>query len=105
MDGSMLAALRIERFLDAEVDFDIGLLEATATIEPGFSTQLSGAFRDKYSERIGELGLTLAQFARTYSHPGDPRLTPDGGGAYSRPVVARRTSGCTGLSSSRHLAV
>jgi PPOX class probable F420-dependent enzyme len=62
-------------FGNAEDDFDIGLLEATAMIEPGFATELPVAFRDKYSDRIGRLGLTPAQFARTYSQT--IRLTPD----------------------------
>jgi PPOX class probable F420-dependent enzyme len=60
---------------DAEDDFDVGLIEATAVLadEPTPLT-LPAAFREKYAGRIGELGLTPAQFARTY--PQVIRLTP-----------------------------
>jgi PPOX class probable F420-dependent enzyme len=60
---------------DAEDDFDVGLIEATAVLadEPTPLT-LPTAFREKYAGRIAELGLTPAQFARTY--PQVIRLTP-----------------------------
>jgi PPOX class probable F420-dependent enzyme len=60
---------------DAEDDFDVGLIEAVAELadEPTPLT-LPTAFRAKYAERIAELGLTPAQFARTY--PQLIRLTP-----------------------------
>jgi PPOX class probable F420-dependent enzyme len=83
---------------DAEDDFDIGLLKATATVEPPSSSpELPGVFSAKYSDRIHDLGLTLAQFARTYSQT--IRLTPDralGWHGRSRPAsiadAARRLS-------------
>lgn len=53
---------------DADDDFDIGLLEATAHVEPTLDAEaLPAVFRDKYAERIGGLGLTAEQFARTYA--------------------------------------
>src|SRR4029079_2314725 len=60
---------------DAEDDFDVGLIEATAVLadEPTPLT-LPTAFREKYAGRIAELGLTPAQFARIY--PQVIRLTP-----------------------------
>jgi PPOX class probable F420-dependent enzyme len=124
MDGSMLAALRVERFLerepviwlsttrpdgaphlvptwfawdgativirskpgarkvdnlrrdpramlalgDADDDFDIGLLEATARVETTPDpAPLPAVYRAKYAERIAALGLTVDQFARTYA--------------------------------------
>lgn len=53
---------------DAEDDFDIGLLEATAVL-PAEPTPLDlpPGFVAKYGPRIDGLGLTPAQFARTYS--------------------------------------
>lgn len=53
---------------DAEADFDVGLLEATAElpVEPT-PLELPATFRAKYAERIAALGLIPAQFARTYS--------------------------------------
>jgi PPOX class probable F420-dependent enzyme len=58
---------------DAEDDFDVGLLEATADCldEPG---ALPPAFLAKYAARIAELGLTPERFAATYSQV--IRLTP-----------------------------
>jgi len=51
---------------DADDDFDIGLLEATAHVEPALDAEaLPAVFRDKYAERIGRLGLTAEQFGRT----------------------------------------
>jgi PPOX class probable F420-dependent enzyme len=53
---------------DADDDFDIGLLEATARVEETDTIEpLPAEFRAKYAERIAALGLTEAQFARTYS--------------------------------------
>jgi PPOX class probable F420-dependent enzyme len=58
---------------DAEDDFDVGLLEATAErIED--SGTLTPAFTEKYAERIASLGLTPEQFAAIYSLT--IRLTP-----------------------------
>jgi PPOX class probable F420-dependent enzyme len=89
---------------DAEDDFDVGLLEATAWLEPdGGGTDLPDVFRAKYADRIGQLGLTLAQFARMYSQ--SIRLTPDralGWHGRTRPGsivdAARRLSATTQLS-------
>lgn len=60
---------------DAEDDFDVGMLEAVATIddEPTPLT-LPAGFAAKYATRIAELGMTVAQFARVYSRV--IRLTP-----------------------------
>jgi PPOX class probable F420-dependent enzyme len=58
---------------DAEADFDVSLLEATAECVDG-PAQLPAAFLAKYAERIAELGLTPEQFAATYSL--QIRLTP-----------------------------
>jgi PPOX class probable F420-dependent enzyme len=53
---------------DAEDDFDVGMFEAVAEIvaEPT-PLELPGDFATKYAQRIADLGLTAAQFARTYS--------------------------------------
>ncbi len=53
---------------DAEADFDVGLLEAMADLpdEPT-PLDLPPGFVAKYGPRIELLGLTPAQFARTYS--------------------------------------
>lgn len=53
---------------DADDDFDVGLLEATARLsdEPT-PLDLPPGFLAKYEARIAGLGLTPAQFARTYS--------------------------------------
>ena len=53
---------------DADDDFDVGLLEATArlSVDPT-PLELPAGFLDKYALRISALGLTPAQFARTYS--------------------------------------
>ena len=53
---------------DAEADFDVGLLEALAEVssEPT-PLDLPDGFAAKYSLRVAALGLTPAQFARTYS--------------------------------------
>lgn len=53
---------------DADDDFDIGLLEATARVAPApDGAPLPAAYRDKYAERIAGLGMTVDQFARTYA--------------------------------------
>ena len=53
---------------DAEDDFDVGLLEATAQVEtPALADPLPAAFIAKYRDRIAGLGLTPDEFARTYS--------------------------------------
>jgi len=53
---------------DAEADFDVGLLEATAEVVDGpVSPSLPPGFDAKYAARIRALDLTPAQFARTYS--------------------------------------
>ena len=53
---------------DAEDDFDVGLLEATAVVgsEPT-PLELPPGFAAKYGTRIEAMGLTVAQFARTYT--------------------------------------
>lgn len=51
---------------DADEDFDVGLLEADATIVDA-PEPLPGAFVDKYGARIAALGLTPVQFAATYA--------------------------------------
>lgn len=53
---------------DAEADFDVGLLEATAEL-PAEPTplELPPGFVAKYGAKLEALGLTPAQFARTYS--------------------------------------
>lgn len=58
---------------DAEDDFDVGLLEATAELieEAG---GLTPAFAAKYADRIARLGLTPERFAAIYSLT--IRLTP-----------------------------
>ena len=58
---------------DAEADFDVGLLEATAECIDG-PAELPPAFLAKYAERIADLGLTPQQFAATYSQ--QVRLVP-----------------------------
>lgn len=53
---------------DADDDFDVGLLRARGAIDPDPTpTALPPGFVEKYGERIADLGLTPAQFARTYS--------------------------------------
>jgi len=53
---------------DADDDFDVGLLEATAILSAQPTPlELPPGFLAKYGERIAALGLTAAQFARTYS--------------------------------------
>ena len=60
---------------DAEDDFDVGLLRATARVEtPAIADPLPEPFVAKYRERIAGLGLTTDEFARTYS--ATIRLTP-----------------------------
>jgi PPOX class probable F420-dependent enzyme len=59
---------------DAEDDFDVGLLEASADVDDGRGDDLPEAFVAKYRERIAGLGLTMAEFAATYS--ATIRLTP-----------------------------
>jgi PPOX class probable F420-dependent enzyme len=58
---------------DAEDDFDVGLLEARASVDDD-ETELPAAFIAKYRERIAALGLTATEFASTYS--ATIRLTP-----------------------------
>jgi PPOX class probable F420-dependent enzyme len=58
---------------DAEADFDVGLLEATAECVDG-PPALPEPFLAKYAERIAELGLTPERFAAIYSQ--HIRLTP-----------------------------
>jgi PPOX class probable F420-dependent enzyme len=61
---------------DAEDDFDVGLLRATADVDvPSKAPALPAAFLLKYGTRIAELGLTPAEFAATYS--ATIRLTPE----------------------------
>jgi PPOX class probable F420-dependent enzyme len=53
---------------DAEDDFDVGMFEATAEVLPEPTPlALPAGFAAKYAERIASMGLTEAQFARTYS--------------------------------------
>lgn len=53
---------------DAEADFDVGLLEARAEVlSAAAPLELPAGFGLKYAARIAALGLTPAQFARTYS--------------------------------------
>ena len=53
---------------DADADFDVSLLEATADLLPEPTpVDLPAGYVAKYAERIEALGLTPAQFARTYS--------------------------------------
>jgi PPOX class probable F420-dependent enzyme len=53
---------------DADADFDVGLLEARAEVlSEAAPLELPAGFGVKYAARIGALGLTPAQFARTYS--------------------------------------
>jgi PPOX class probable F420-dependent enzyme len=60
---------------EADDDFDVGLLEATASLSPDPTPlELPAGFAAKYATKIEELGLTPAQFARTYSQV--IRLTP-----------------------------
>lgn len=60
---------------DAEDDFDVGMLRATAEILPTATPlALPPGFAAKYAQRIAELGLTPAQFARTYAT--HIRITP-----------------------------
>ena len=62
---------------DAEADFDVGLLEATAEVVPTgpVVADLPAAFEAKYARRIQAIGLSLAEFARTY--PQVIRLIPE----------------------------
>ena len=52
---------------DAEDDFDVGLLEATATIVDATPRRCRAAFLAKYASASASLGLTPAQFAATYA--------------------------------------
>lgn len=53
---------------DAEDDFDVGMFEAVAEVLPEPTPlELPDGYAEKYAARIAELGLTVAQFARTYS--------------------------------------
>ena len=58
---------------DADEDFDVGLLEATARVDAAVPA-LPEVFVAKYDDRIAALGLTPAEFAATYS--ATIRLTP-----------------------------
>ncbi len=58
---------------DADDDFDVGLLEATARVDDA-PAPLPAPFLAKYRERISALGLTPDEFAATYS--ATIRLTP-----------------------------
>jgi PPOX class probable F420-dependent enzyme len=88
---------------DAEDDFDIGLLRATARLEPTSGPELPPLFERKYASQIARLGLTPTEFARTYSQV--IRLTPVralGWHGRSRPAsvvaAARRLSVTTAVS-------
>ncbi len=60
---------------DADDDFDVGLLRARGAIDPDPTPlALPPGFLQKYGSRIADLGLTPAQFARTYACV--IRLTP-----------------------------
>ncbi len=60
---------------DADEDFDVGLIEATAElVDAPTPLDLPPAFLAKYAEQIRALGLTPRQFARTYAQV--IRLTP-----------------------------
>ena len=59
---------------DAEDDFDVGLLRATARLETTADPVLPPLFERKYARQIASLGLTPTEFARTYSQ--SIRLTP-----------------------------
>ena len=60
---------------DAEDDFDVGLLQATALVEtPVVADPLPAGFLAKYRDRIAGLGLTPDEFAQTYS--ATIRITP-----------------------------
>jgi PPOX class probable F420-dependent enzyme len=60
---------------DADDDFDVGLLEATASVVDGAApAPLPAPFLAKYRGRIAALGLTPDEFAATYS--ATIRLTP-----------------------------
>lgn len=63
VDGRVMIALG-----DAEDDFDVGMLRATAEVsaEPT-PLDLPAGFAAKYGDRIAALGLTPTQFARTYA--------------------------------------
>jgi PPOX class probable F420-dependent enzyme len=52
---------------DAEDDFDVGLLRATARLESTSGPDLPPLFEHKYASQIARLGLTPTEFARTYS--------------------------------------
>jgi PPOX class probable F420-dependent enzyme len=60
---------------DAEDDFDVGLVEARAELAGGSTPlELPAGFTAKYGQRMAAMGVTPAQFARTYSQV--IRLTP-----------------------------
>jgi len=86
---------------DAEDDFDVGLVEASAEVVAQRGTDdLPAAFIAKYGTRIAELGLTPAQFARTYAQTivltptkmlgWHGRSTPDSVTTAAASVAARR---------------
>jgi PPOX class probable F420-dependent enzyme len=53
---------------DAEDDFDVGMFEAMAElVDEPTPLELPAGFAAKYADKIADLGLTTAQFARTYS--------------------------------------
>jgi hypothetical protein len=53
---------------DAQDDFDVGLLQATAQVEtPSQADPLPATFVAKYRDRIAGLGMTTDEFARIYS--------------------------------------
>lgn len=69
-DGRVMIALG-----DPEEDFDVGMLRAKADVLPDPTPlDLPTGFAAKYGARIAAMGLTPAQFARTYSC--QMRLTP-----------------------------
>lgn len=91
---------------DAEDDFDVGLIEATAemVVEGDAVPELSAPFVAKYGGRIAELGLTPAQFARTYSET--IRLTPGRAlGWHGRSRPASVTEASARLASLRPLSI
>ena len=60
---------------DADDDFDVAMVDATAAlVDDATPLELPAGFVAKYADRIADLGLTPAQFARTYSQV--IRLTP-----------------------------
>lgn len=69
-DGRVMIALG-----DAEDDFDVGMLRAAAvTLAEPTPLDLPAGFVAKYADQIAALGLTPAQFARTY--PTQIRIVP-----------------------------